>query len=242
VNHRLAVFIASLACYTHALRAQPAARVSLDLARLKCGIDSLEIYVVQGSARRRTGTLVDECRSSGTGSARLFTRIYRTTDRVLGNRLDTIVDLWSSLEPRSYHSVSSRSSSSDTIRLEWGGNRLRGRVALESKPAIAVDDELKSPQYNSASFDVLLRASPLAAGYSVDVPAYVPGRGVLKLTAKVVGEEDIAGQASWRVNADYGGLSVTFWIAKTSRQLLKQAMHITPEADIEFVSPPARRS
>ena len=242
MKHRLGLFVVTLVFHSLALSAQPAARVTVDLARLKCGVDSLEIYLVQGSARRRTGTLVDECRSSGTGSAQVFTRVYRTTDRVLGNRLDTIVDLWSSLEPRSYHSVGSRASSSDTIRLDWSANRLRGRVVLESKPAIAIDEDVKSPHYNSASFDVLLRASPLAAGYSVDVPAYVPGRGVVKLTANVVREEQVAGQASWRVDADFGGLSVTFWIAKTSRQLLKQAMHITPEADIEFVSAPARRS
>jgi len=242
VKHRLAFFIVSLACRTRMLSAQPAARVTPDLGRLKCGIDSLEIYVVQQTARRRTGTVVDECRSSGTGSTRVLTRIYRTTDRVLGNRLDTIVDLWSTLEPRSYHSVSSRLSSGEKIQLDWSGNRLRGRIEPDKQPATAVDEEVKSPQYNSASFDVLLRASPLAAGYSVDVPAYIPTRGVVKLTAKVAGEEEVAGQASWRVDADFAGVPITFWIAKTSRQLLKQVMHITPEADIEFVVPPARRS
>ena len=241
MKHRLAFFIASLVCHSHVLNAQSASRVSVDLARLKCGIDSLEIYVVQQRARRRTGTLFDECRSSGTGSARIFTRIYRTTDRVLGNRLDTIVDLWSTLEPRSYHSVSSRLSSGEKIRLDWSGSRLRGRIEPDNKPAITVDEDVKSPHYNSVSFDVLLRASPLAAGYSVEVPAYVAGSGVSKLTAKVVGEEEVAGQASWRLDADFNGLPVTYWIAKTSRQLLKEVMHITPEADIEFVSPPARR-
>lgn len=242
MKHRLAFLIASLVCCSDVLTAQAVARVAVDLARLKCGVDSLEIYVVQGSARRRTGVLVDECRSTGTGTARVLTRIYRTADRVLGNRLDTIVDLWSTLEPRTYHSVSSRTSSGEKIQLDWSAGRLRGRIEPDNKPAAKVDEEVKSPQYNSASFDVLLRASPLAAGYSVDVPAYVPGRGVTTLTAKVVGEEQIAGQASWRVDADFAGLSVTFWIAKTSRQLLKQVMHLTPEADIEFVSPPAKRS
>jgi len=242
VKHRLAFVIAGLVCHGHMLSAQPATRVTPDLSRLKCGIDSLEIYVVQASARRHTGTLVDECRSSGTGSARVLTRIYRTTDRVLGNRLDTIVDLWSSLEPRSYHSVSSRMSSGEKIRLDWSGNRLRGRIEPDNKPAVAVDEEVKSPHYNSASFDVLLRASPLAVGYSVEVPAYVPGRGLSKLTAKVAGEEEVAGQASWRVDTDFAGLPVTFWIGKTSRQLLKQVMHLSPEADIEFDLLPARRS
>jgi hypothetical protein len=201
-------------------------------------VDSLEIYVIRQGNRRRTGSIVDECRTTGADDARLMTRIYRTTAAVLGNRLDTIVDAWGSLQPRSYHSRSSH----EVVQLDWSAGRLRGKVQSEGKPSATVDEDSKAGMYNSASFDVILRASPLAANYSLAVPAYVPGSGVATLTARVVGEEAIDGQSAWRIDADFTGLSVTFWIAKNTRQLLKQVMHVAPGTDIEFVVPPARRS
>jgi len=79
-------------------------------------------------------------------------------------------------------------------------------------------------------------------GYAVAVPSYVPSRGIVTLTAKVVGDDMIDGQATWRVDADFTGMSVSFWVAKTSRRLLKQVMHVAPGADIEFLAPAPRRS
>src|SRR5215211_3078374 len=124
-----------------------------------------------------------------------------------------------------------------SIELDWTTSRLRGRVQPEGKAASTIDEQVRSPLYNSASFDLIVRASPLAMGYAVAVPSYVPSRGIVTLTAKVVGDDMIDGQATWRVDADFTGMSVSFWVAKTSRRLLKQVMHVAPGADIEFLAP-----
>jgi hypothetical protein len=212
--------------------AQRGDRPTPDADRLRCGIDSLAVSLLRQGSRQRTGIIVDECRSSGTGNARLMTRIYRTTDAALGDRLDTIVDVWSSLAPRSYRSRTSR----EVVQLDWTQGRLRGNIQTDGKAASTVNEDATAGVYNSASFDVILRASPLATGYALALPAYVPGRGIATLTANVVGDEPVDGQSSWRVDADFSGLAVTFWIAKNSRQLLKQVIHVAPGIDIEFVA------
>ncbi|MGH7650670.1 MAG: hypothetical protein ACREMS_02390 [Gemmatimonadaceae bacterium] len=217
--------------------AQEPSRPIPNADRLRCGVDSLESYLVRGSSRQRTGVIIDTCAVTGTGTQRTLTRVYRATDAILGSRLDTIVDSWPRLEPRSYHSVSSR----DTVFLDWSASRLRGKVRVEGKPVISVD-EVADTVYNAASFDLILRASPLASNYSVVVPAYIPGRGVVRLTAKVGDEENVHGQNAWRVDADFMGMPVTFWIGKATRQLLRQVMHVAPNVDIEFVVPPSRKT
>jgi hypothetical protein len=234
----LALAVVTLISSLTSLRAQNATRPSANADRLTCGVDSLEVYLVRQGTRQRTGTIVDDCRSSGTGSERLLTRIYRSTDAVLGNRLDTIVDVWSTLEPRRYRSRSSR----EVVELDWTTTGLRGRLQPEGKPSTMIDEPLRSTIYNSASFDLVVRASPLAAGYTVAVPSYVPSRGVVTLTARVAGDETIDGQAAWRVDADFTGMAVSFWVAKKTRRLLKQVMHVAPGADIEFLAPALRRS
>jgi hypothetical protein len=38
------------------------------------------------------------------------------------------------------------------------------------------------------------------------------------------------------VDADYGGLSVTFWIAKSSRRLVRQLIHVASGTELLFLA------
>lgn len=215
----------------HGLFGQTPSTPTPDASKLQCGTDSLEVYLVAGESRLRTGTVVDECHSVGTAAEQMLVRVYRSNDKILGNRVDTVVDSWSSLQPRSHHGTTTR----ETTFLDWADGRIRGRSQSMGAAAVPVDEVFPASAYNSASFDLILRASPLALGYDVAVPAYISSRGVVTLTAKVVGEELIGDEAAWRVDADFTGMAVTFWIAKSSRRLLKQVMHTAPGTSIEFL-------
>ena len=216
-----------------ALNAQ-SARPTPNTALLRCGRpDTLEVYLVHGGNRRRTGMVVDQCQVSSNTAEPTLTRVYRSEDALLGNRVDTIVDSWKSLAPRQYHSHSS----SETVQLDWEGTRLHGMIKSNDKPSLtAVDEEFRQDAYDGASLDFILRASPLAPNYTTAVPLYVEGRGIITVTAKVAAEEVIDGRPSWRVDADFGGMPVSFWIAKDTRQLVKQVMHVSG-AEIEFIAP-----
>jgi hypothetical protein len=58
------------------------------------------------------------------------------------------------------------------------------------------------------------------------------------LTANVARSEVVEGYGdTWRIEADFAGLPVTFWIGKTSRRLVRQIMHLSPTVEIMFVAP-----
>jgi hypothetical protein len=199
--------------------------------RLRCSADTLNIYLSRTGDRRQTGTVIDECRSAVVGGERVLMRVYRSTDAVLGSRTDTIVDAWSTLAPRSYHSHAT----SGTTTLDWAGRQVRGQAAVPGGGPKAISETLADGVYNSASFDVVLRASLLKVGTTLAIPSYVPGKGTVALSAKVVAEESVAGQSAWRVDGDFDGMSVTFWISTTTRQLLRQVMRVAPGVEVEFV-------
>jgi hypothetical protein len=89
--------------------------------------------------------------------------------------------------------------------------------------------------YNGATLDLLLRASPLALGYEVEVPAFIPEHGVVRIRARVAGSDTVPGAGVyWRVNADFAGLPVTFWIDQTNRRLGRQTLRPGPDVRLEF--------
>lgn len=59
-------------------------------------------------------------------------------------------------------------------------------------------------------------------------------RVVTPLSARVVDEETIGGERCWRVQADFSGTPVTFWIGQTSRRLRQQVMVLRPDMQILF--------
>lgn len=205
-----------------------------DARRLRLVSDSLEVYFVRMGQQKRTGVVVDRLDTVRVNGQTMLRRIYRTTDEVLGHGVDTLVDAYSTLEPQSVRSRSDRV----TERLDWQGNRLVGVVEEADKPSRAVDSPVPPGWYNSASFDLILRASPLAEGYEVAVPTFSGRQGSRVMTAKVTGSESLEGQGdTWRLDADFAGLPVTFWISKTSRRLVRQVMHVGPGTEIVFVAP-----
>jgi hypothetical protein len=233
----LPVAIVLLAAPLAPISAQPSDRVPIDMSRLYCGVDTAEVYVVQQGTRKRTGTVIEQCRSIDTGSARRLMRIARTVDATLGTYVDTTVDMWNTLEPRSYRGGGTRAGTRLKFQLEWTGDRLRGRVEADGMAPMTIDQRQPSPVYNGTSMDLVLRAAPLKSGYSIVVPAFVPGRGATTFTAVVADEEFVAGQLTWRVDADFAGRDFSVWIIKSSRRIIKQTVRWAPGAEIEFVTP-----
>jgi hypothetical protein len=128
-------------------------------------------------------------------------------------------------------------------RLDWQTSRVVGVVEEGEGAERSVDTPLPKGWYDSESFDLILRASPLADGYRVAVPTFSGLQGSRVLTANVAASEAVEGHGdTWRVEADLAGLEVTFWISKTSRRLVRQIIHVSPVLQIMFVAPPVGRS
>ena len=201
---------------------------------LSLGTDSLAIYLVRGNDTTRTGIVVDELRPIEENGQALLQRVYTSTDWILGSRVDTLVDVRATLAPVRHRSRTTRSFEF----LDFTPRGLKGWLRLANGDSIGVAVPLPATVYNSSSFDLVLRSSPLRDGWSAVVPVLLPStRTVVPLRARVAGSEVIGGEATWRVEAEFTGMPVTFWISKTSRKLKQQTMQVRPDVLILFATP-----
>lgn len=206
--------------------------------RLRLATDSFDVYVVRLGHPPRTGFLIDRLDTVRVDGETMLRRIRRTADASLGSSEDTVVHALGTLQPRSVRTHSDRGAE----HLDWREGRIVGVVEEPDGPVRSIDSPLPTGWYSGESFDLILRACPLAEGYGVAVPTF--GReGSRVLTATVAGSEAVEGHGdTWRVDADIGGLPVTFWIGKTSRRLVREVLHVSPVLEIMFVAPPAGSS
>ena len=206
----------------------------VDGKRLRLGIDSMAVYLVQGRDSVPTGMLWDELRVVDENGSAVLQRVYRSQDQVMGVRVDTLVDQYSSLLALRHRSRSSRSQEF----LDFTSGRVRGWVRLANGDSSDVDVAIPPSVHNGNSFDLILRAAPLATGWSTEVPSFLAStRSIVPLRARVVGREVIDGESCWRVDADFGGTAVSFWIHEQSRDLWQQVMHLGPDLQVLFRRP-----
>jgi len=213
-------------------RAQSGARLDPGLLRLTT--DSLEVYLVRQGEQHRTGTIVDALDTVRVNGELRFRRIYTRTDALLGNGVDTLSDAFADITLRL---VDSRSDDGGVEHVEWRNGRLTGFVEQRGQPARQVD--LPSPKgtFSSASFDLMLRAAPLADRFTTMIPAFSGRQGPKNLSAKVAGSETLPRFGpTWRIEADFGGRSATFWITKDSRRMVRQLIRAAPGVDILIIA------
>jgi hypothetical protein len=228
----------SLIAAAGSLHAQSAREPKPDGRRLRLGTDSLEVFVVRQGRPVRTGAIVDRLDTVRVDGDLLLRRVYRRTDAALGNGVDTLVDRFPDLAPRS---VRSTSDGGGTETLTWRAGRLTGAVERSGTSTRAIDTTVAASAFSRSSVDLVLRASPLAVGYEVAVPAYSARQGAATITARVAASETLPGfGTAWRVEADYGGMPVTSWIDAKARRVVRQVIRVAPGTELLYVA--TRRS
>ena len=207
--------------------------------RLRPGVDSLAVFLINGLDTTRTGVVRDELAVVLLNGRKVLRRVYQTQDRILGTRVDTLIDDATTLQPVAHRSRTLRA----LEFLEFANGRATGWMRLANGDSVSVDVPLASPTFNSSAFDLVLRASPLHGTWQARVPAFMPStRTVVPLSARVVGSESIDGEDTWKVQAEFTGMPVTFWIGKSSRRLRRQVMQLRPDQAILFAIPTNTRS
>ncbi len=201
---------------------------------LKLTTDSLEVYVVRQGKQGRSGTIVDALDSVRMNGELHLRRVYTRTDALLGDGVDTLVDAFADITLRM---IASRSEGGGVEHEEWRNGRITGAIEQSGRPARQIDTAAADGVVSSASFDLILRAAPLANGYAITIPAFSGRQGAKTLSAKVVGSETLRPfGATWRLDVDFGGRSATFWITKDSRRLVRQLVHAAPGVDFLIVA------
>jgi hypothetical protein len=206
--------------------AQRATQLALDGRRLPLQTDSFAIYIIQGRDTVRTGSLIDVLRADGPR----VTRIYSQTDRVLGPQLDTIVATLPDLRPTSVRSASAQG----LRRLVYSSDLVAGWTRLPNGDSVSVRVRLPAVVYDGASYDLVVRSSALAAGFTLTVPAFIVGPNtVIPIVGRVTASAVVDGHQCWVFEANFAGMPVTFWIDKTTRALRRQLMQ--PRVDLAIL-------
>lgn len=205
-----------------------------DARRLHLRTDTFTVFLVRPSDTVRTGRIIDQLSVTAIEGRQVLVRVYATDDQLFGVSVDTIRDDFLTLQPLSHY----RRSSLDRDSLEFGEGRATGVIVRDGRET-AVDRELAGTVINYASWDLFLRASSLHDGDSIVVAAHLPTTGIAQLRARVRGSEALSASdgsqiATWVVDGDFAGMMVTFWIAQSSRELVRQRMRFPP-GDVVFV-------
>jgi len=216
----------TIALVSTTVHAQPKPVARLDPGLLRLKTDSLEVYVVRQGKQGRSGTIVDALDTVRVDGELRLRRVYTRTDALLGDGVDTLVDAFGDITLRQ---ADSRSEGGGVEHLEWRSGRLTGSIEQSGRPARQIDTVAANGVYNSASFDLILRAAPLANGYTLTLPAFNGRQGAKIVSAKVAGSETLPRfGATWRLDIDFGGRTGTFWITKDSHRLVRQLVNVTP--------------
>ena len=107
------LFFALCACGA-SLQAQSIHEPQPDGRRLRLGTDSLEVFIIRQGQQQRTGTILDRLDTVRVNGELRFRRVYLRVDLVLGNGVDTLVDRFPDVAPRSVRSWSEHEEAADT--------------------------------------------------------------------------------------------------------------------------------
>ena len=208
-----------------------AQQTTSDGTRLPLGRDSLVIFLIRGSDTTRTGGISDELRQVADGGVEAVERIYRSNDRLLGRRLDTLVDVRLSLGPLRHQSRTDNGLES----VQFNDAGAMGVTRARNGDSAARFAALAATVINASSVDLFLRAATLTAGCTTNIQAYSPTLGrILDVQARVAGVDTVAREASWRVQAEMDGRPVVFWIGTQSRRLNRQILRLHPGISLLF--------
>jgi hypothetical protein len=192
-------------------------------ALLQVGTDTLYQYLVRGSDTVFTGTVVDALERVDIAGRAVLRRVYAGDSQLTGPSRDTLIDDAATLRPWRTVSYSTRG----IEQVEYGEDRAVGWLRQPTGDSVRIDAALPAPVFSASSFDLVLRASALAEGWSATVPAFVPSsRVVVPMTARVDRTERIDGAECWRVAAEFMGRPVTFWVDRETRKLCRQDMTV----------------
>jgi hypothetical protein len=199
---------------------------------LRMGQQRMRVLLTQDGRTRAAGTATEVLGIENDRGAPLLRRMQTLDSRELGMVRAEVLMSPTTLAPVRAQSAGLLGASALRYDLEgvYGSVTPAGGIRSE------VDLPLDAPVFDGYAVELILRALPLEAGYQVTIPAYVHRAGaVVPVAVRVEAREEYAGQAAWRVSADFGRLRATYWIAHESRTLLRQDTLLSSGTTLTFV-------
>jgi hypothetical protein len=197
-------------------------------------VDTLGIYLIRDADTPEAGFIIDELTLGEYANDSVLIRVYKTSS-AFGSGIDSLVNTHRALKPLLAHSTRDGGGQ----QLKFTTDRVTGSIWLPNGQEVQIDTHLPPNIIDSGSFDLALRASELAIGQTMAMQAFVANaRAVLSLDADVARIEEVSGVDCWRVDANFVGVPVTFWISRADRSLVRQVMVLQPDLSMLIDSKP----
>ncbi|HET9065747.1 MAG TPA: hypothetical protein VFN22_08015 [Gemmatimonadales bacterium] len=216
-HFRLLVSLGLATAFSTALPAQATA--------IRPGVDTMTIWLIRGADTTLSGRIIDHVAFEADSLGDRIVRTYTTASVIVGSRTDTLVDRVDGLRPVRAVTVLGDS----VYRLDFRTGRLSGDLRLGTGTRQSIDLAVPATVINASSFDLFLRGSLLHIGDSLHAVAFSPNvlGGLVRLSARVDGEEEVAGRLTWRVIGVFPpGMRTTFWIDQQTREMVQQRMEL----------------
>lgn len=169
------------------------------------------------------GTITDIITRTGANQSLL--RRVLSVRRGSALLVDSTLTDAASLAPRQHRSMQPQR----LLQIDFDGRRVRGRVGPIDSPGAAIDTTLSGPVFDSGNWDLIVRAMPLAPGFSAVFRVYDLDTGMHDYVVRVVGSTPMHGETAHIVLFQLGGQrEATVWIGDTTRRLLQVETPLGP--------------
>lgn len=218
--------------YTEIAVGDPAVKGS----SLAAGTSTKRVVLVQAGREQEVGTVTEWLQTVDVAGRAALRSVQVLNSPLLGVNTDTLVLERASLAPMAHRSHNPRR----VLSLDFEGTRVGGSVRPAGGAAEPVDATLEAPVFDGNAFDLVLRTLPLAEGYAVRVRVYVhEAGGQIVASARVTGSENVdAGGGktadAWVVEGELAGQKLKYWIAKDSREIVRQVLSPAPGVELRL--------
>ncbi len=190
----------------------------------------MAVYLSRGGELQHLGTLHDEYTRTEELGQPVLRRVYSNPSALFGHHVDTIVSAWPTLKP--VRRVTNAASFQDDLLFR--SDSILGSKSTAAHPPRIVARRADPLLYDGSSFDMLVRLAPLAPAYPLELPSYTSNADTtVTLRARVAGSAPLPHESgtlvdTWVVDMDFAGITSRLWIAKESRQLIRQTIDLAP--------------
>lgn len=205
--------------------------------RIAAGTTTLRMVASQNGQETEIGTVTEEVSRLELAGRAVIQRVQTVRSPMVGTLADTVIVAAETLAPVRHRSQNPQR----VMALDFSGKKVTGSVTPLGGEPQPVSAEYDIAIFDSNPLDLVIRALPLKAGYGARIPVYIHelgGKVVVQI--RVAGEEPVDAGAgtmveAWKVEIEQGTQKSTAWIAKASRELLRQAVSPMPGVELKMV-------
>ena len=209
--------------------------LTFDTRLLPLGHDRKRVLLVEAGTPREVGAVFEEIQRTDDDGTSVVERVQWLESELLGPRRARLLADAATLAPLRLH----LENPDGVHTLEYRAGAVRHAMVSPEGETTTVTEALPPRVFDAYAVELLLRALPLADGYTAELPVYVAQVGLSEVLVRVTAGEPIAHgdevETAWRVEVALPPVESTYWVGMHSHTLLRQDTPLGPDALLRFI-------